>query len=127
MNDIFFYLLLIGVTIFNVALNVIKKIVMNKIGAVQATSITWWFNFFLNPYIIAILLTTLILFALNMWLLSLMTVNKLTAWGWALGLGAFILTLIMTKVFLGELFEFNLGFVMIIISMIIGIIGAYLW
>jgi len=100
---------------------------MNKIGTVQATSISWWFKFFLNPYIILILLTTLVLFAINMWVFSLITVNRMTAWSWALGVGAFVLTLILTKIFLGEMFEFNIGFVLIVISMILGIAGAYLF
>ena len=125
--DSILYALLIGSTIFNTFLNIAKKIIMNKIGTVQATSISWWFKFFLNPYIILILLTTLVLFAINMWVFSLITVNRMTAWSWALGVGAFVLTLILTKIFLGEMFEFNIGFVLIVISMILGIAGAYLF
>ena len=127
MGNELLFALLISSAIFNVFLNIIKKVIVNKIGVFQASSISWWISFFLNPYIIAILATTLVLFSINMWIFSLITVNKMTAWMWALGIGAFILTLFLTKIFLGETFEMNLGFWLIIISMAVGTLGAWLF
>jgi hypothetical protein len=126
MNEVILALLIASM-IFNTSLNVVKKSVMNSIGPVQASSIEWWLSFFTNPSILLILLTTLGLFAINMWIFSLMSLNSMTAWSWAMGLGAFVLTIFLSSVFLGESFEFNAGFVLILISMVTGIAGAYLF
>lgn len=127
MSSKLFLFLLIVTTASNTLLNVYKKQIINKLSPVEASSISWWFRLFTTPSVILVLLLTLGLFGLGMWMFSLETVNRITAWGWTMSLGAFILTLILTNIFLGETFSFNAGFWLIIISMITGAVGAWLF
>ena len=93
---------------------------MNKLGSPQMT-IGWWFKFFTNWQIMAILFTTLGLFAINMWIIQLLSANKFQAWTWAMTIPAFLLTFLLSYIILGEGITPNqyIGLALLIISMII--------
>lgn len=126
------WVLLIISMVFGVALNVFKRVVMVKFGQItvqNALSIGFWFNFFTNPTVLIVLTVNLALFALNMWVLSLIEVNKQAIMSWALIIPSFLLTLFLTNIFLGETIrpEQYMGLALVIISMVIGVFGVYLF
>jgi drug/metabolite transporter (DMT)-like permease len=95
----------------------------------KALSLTFWLGFFTTPSILFVLGTNLVLFALNMWVASLIEVNRMTAIGWGLQIPAFLLTLLLSNTFLGETvtpIQYK-GAAILMVSMVIGVYGAYVF
>lgn len=99
------YVLLILSMLMAVGLSIIKRKVMINFGEVTVQNVFsfwFWFKFFTTPSIIIVLLINLGLFALNMWVFSLIGVNKTAILSWGLTIPSFFLTFFLSSIFLGE-------------------------
>jgi hypothetical protein len=118
------------VSVISILFTLAKRFIMKDFGAItlsQATSIQFWIHFFMNPYIIIILVFNLGMFALNMWVFSFVTVNSVNILTTAVGIPAFLLTIFLARIALGEqiLPDQYKGLILIIISTVLAFIGTY--
>ena len=123
-------ILMIIITVVSIVFTLAKRFIMKDFGAItvsQVLSIKFWLTFFLNPYILIILFFNLGVFALNMWVFSLVRVNSVNVFTTALGIPAFLLTIFLARILLQEEIlpsQYN-AIVIILISMILDFIGTY--